>query len=141
MRVNVKYSRNSSGVNLRDLFSALYVNQDDLRCAIVTGSGSKAFCAGGDLKERNEMTTNGSSNVSGQPPGPRRPSLPDVTPFIETPEGELFFRNLLVVTPIFVGLFYYIVFFGAFRLLESPGSVIEYENNAFFGPLRSFLGI
>lgn len=46
----------------------------------------------------------------------------------------------LVVTPILVGLFYYIVFFGVFRLLEAPGRILEYDNNTIFGPLRSFLG-
>jgi enoyl-CoA hydratase/carnithine racemase len=45
------------GLDLRDLFSTLYVDQEDLRCAVLTGSGTKAFCAGGDLKQRNEMTT------------------------------------------------------------------------------------
>lgn len=45
------------GLDLRDLFAGIYVDQDDLRCIVLTGSGSKAFCAGGDLKERNEMTT------------------------------------------------------------------------------------
>lgn len=46
----------------------------------------------------------------------------------------------LVVTPIIVSLFYYIVFFGIFRLLEAPGSLLEYDNNDIFGPLRSLLG-
>lgn len=45
------------GLELRDLFSAFYVDQEDVRCLILTGSGSKAFCAGADLKDRNEMTT------------------------------------------------------------------------------------
>jgi enoyl-CoA hydratase len=45
------------GLDLRDLFSTLYVDQQDFRCAILTGAGTKAFCAGGDLKDRNEMTT------------------------------------------------------------------------------------
>lgn len=44
------------GLDLRDLFAKFYVDQHDVRCVILTGSGSKAFCAGGDLKERNEMT-------------------------------------------------------------------------------------
>ena len=45
------------GLELLDLFSTLYIDQEDVRCLILTGSGSKAFCAGADLKDRNEMTT------------------------------------------------------------------------------------
>ena len=41
---------------LRDLFQQLYVNSGALRAVIVTGAGDKAFCAGGDLKQRNTMT-------------------------------------------------------------------------------------
>tara|TARA_R110002110_G_scaffold310454_1_gene523901 strand:+ start:493 stop:1287 length:795 start_codon:yes stop_codon:yes gene_type:complete len=44
------------GYDLRDLFTGLYINQEDLRCIVLTGSGDKVFCAGGDLKERNGMT-------------------------------------------------------------------------------------
>jgi enoyl-CoA hydratase/carnithine racemase len=29
---------------------------DDIRCVILTGAGDKAFCAGGDLKQRNGMS-------------------------------------------------------------------------------------
>jgi len=49
-------------------------------------------------------------------------------------------KTWLVVTPVLVGLFYYIVFFGVFRLLETRGSIIYYDNQMIFGPLRSFLG-
>lgn len=31
-------------------------HHEQLRCVILTGAGEKAFCAGGDLKERNGMT-------------------------------------------------------------------------------------
>jgi len=41
---------------LRDLWSELYVEPADLRCVVLTGSGDRAFCAGGDLKERNAMS-------------------------------------------------------------------------------------
>lgn len=44
------------GLEMRDVWTSLYTNQEDLRCVIMTGEGEKAFCAGGDLKERNSMT-------------------------------------------------------------------------------------
>ena len=44
------------GRELRAIFSPLVFDAQDVRCVIVTGAGDKAFCAGGDLKERNGMT-------------------------------------------------------------------------------------
>ena len=44
------------GLELRDLWRGLYVDQQGLRCVIVTGAGDKAFSAGGDLKERHGMS-------------------------------------------------------------------------------------
>ena len=44
------------GIDLRTLFTELYVDCEPYRCVVVTGSGEKIFCAGGDLKERNGMT-------------------------------------------------------------------------------------
>lgn len=44
------------GLDLMDLFEALRIQAEDLRCLILTGRGDKAFCAGGDLKERKGMT-------------------------------------------------------------------------------------
>lgn len=41
---------------LRNLFQQLYIDQHGVRSVIVTGAGEKAFCAGGDLKQRNQMT-------------------------------------------------------------------------------------
>ncbi len=46
------------GRELLDLFSFINSAQsDDPTCVILTGSGERAFCVGGDLKERNGMTT------------------------------------------------------------------------------------
>jgi enoyl-CoA hydratase/carnithine racemase len=44
------------GRDLLSVFSPLYVDSKGLRCVVLTGAGSKAFCAGGDLKQRDEMT-------------------------------------------------------------------------------------
>src|SRR6478752_2771441 len=44
------------GLELVEVFEALSVDLENLRAVIVTGRGDKAFCAGGDLKERNGMT-------------------------------------------------------------------------------------
>lgn len=42
--------------DLRDLFGPLKFTPGDLRCIVLTGTGDKAFSAGGDLKERSGMT-------------------------------------------------------------------------------------
>ena len=44
------------GLDLMELFESLSIQLEGLRAVIITGSGDKAFCAGGDLKERNGMT-------------------------------------------------------------------------------------
>lgn len=44
------------GRDLLDLWLGLVLDPGELRCVILTGAGAKAFCAGGDLKERNGMT-------------------------------------------------------------------------------------
>jgi enoyl-CoA hydratase len=44
------------GLDLMELFEALSIDLEALRAVIVTGRGDRAFCAGGDLKERNGMT-------------------------------------------------------------------------------------
>lgn len=38
------------------LFQGLILDPADHRCIVLTGAGDAAFCAGGDLKERNGMT-------------------------------------------------------------------------------------
>lgn len=44
------------GEELMDLLERFQLDSDGLRAIVVTGAGDKAFCAGGDLKERNGMS-------------------------------------------------------------------------------------
>ena len=44
------------GRDLLDFFDAVNAAPEEWRCIVVTGQGDRAFCAGGDLKERNGMT-------------------------------------------------------------------------------------
>ena len=45
------------GIDLRDLFqNGLNRAAGEVRCVVLTGAGDKAFCAGGDLKERDGMS-------------------------------------------------------------------------------------
>jgi enoyl-CoA hydratase len=44
------------GLDLVELFEGFSTDIEGLRAVILTGSGDKAFCAGGDLKQRNGMT-------------------------------------------------------------------------------------
>ena len=44
------------GLDLMELFEGLTVDIEGLRVVVLTGQGPKAFCAGGDLKQRNGMT-------------------------------------------------------------------------------------
>jgi len=56
-RPNVSNALNTRmGLELMEVFEQLAIDLEDLRVAIITGRGDKAFCAGGDLKERNGMT-------------------------------------------------------------------------------------
>ncbi len=41
---------------LLGLFEAISLEPGPTRCIVLTGAGTRAFCAGGDLKERNGMT-------------------------------------------------------------------------------------
>ena len=44
------------GQELLELWQRLTDDAQGVRCVVLTGAGSKIFCAGGDLKERNGMT-------------------------------------------------------------------------------------
>ena len=47
----------------------------------------------------------------------------------------------LVTIPVISSVFYYVIFFGIFRLLEPTGMLLEYDNYYIFGSMRKFLGI
>ena len=56
-RPDVRNALNTQmGRDLRSLFGQLQGDPGNVRCVILTGAGDKAFCAGGDLKERNGMS-------------------------------------------------------------------------------------
>jgi enoyl-CoA hydratase len=44
------------GLDLMEYFEQFSIDPEEARVVIITGHGDKAFCAGGDLKERNGMT-------------------------------------------------------------------------------------
>jgi len=56
-RPEVRNATNTQmGIELRELFVPMKFTPGDVRCVVITGAGDKAFCAGGDLKQRNGMT-------------------------------------------------------------------------------------
>jgi enoyl-CoA hydratase len=56
-RPDVRNAMNTQmGLDLHCLFVELQRDPADIRCVILTGAGEKAFCAGGDLKERASMS-------------------------------------------------------------------------------------
>jgi enoyl-CoA hydratase len=44
------------GRDMLDLWTRLTAEPEELRCVVLTGAGERAFCAGGDLKQRNGMS-------------------------------------------------------------------------------------
>jgi enoyl-CoA hydratase len=44
------------GLDLLDVFTDLFTRPDAYRAVVVTGAGERAFCSGGDLKERQGMS-------------------------------------------------------------------------------------
>lgn len=60
VRLNRPEARNAMntqmGHDLKAVWQQMYVDPGDTRCIILTGTGDRAFCAGGDLKQRNNMT-------------------------------------------------------------------------------------
>jgi enoyl-CoA hydratase len=44
------------GLDLLEVFDGFCAAPKEHRCIVLTGAGGKAFCAGGDLKQRNGMT-------------------------------------------------------------------------------------
>lgn len=56
-RPEVRNAKNTKmGLEQKEIFESLYQDTDGVRVVVLTGRGDKAFCAGGDLKERNGMT-------------------------------------------------------------------------------------
>ncbi|WP_454737234.1 enoyl-CoA hydratase/isomerase family protein [Cupriavidus necator] len=45
-----------TGRDLYDVFHPLELEHRNYRCVVITGAGDKAFCAGGDLKERKTLS-------------------------------------------------------------------------------------
>ncbi|MBT6093429.1 MAG: enoyl-CoA hydratase [Rhodospirillaceae bacterium] len=56
-RPEVRNAKNTQmGLEQKEIFEGLYQDIEGVRVVILTGRGDKAFCAGGDLKERKGMT-------------------------------------------------------------------------------------
>ncbi len=49
-------SNTQMGLDMLDLFDSVAAHPDTCRAIVLTGAGERAFCAGGDLKQRRGMT-------------------------------------------------------------------------------------
>jgi len=47
----------------------------------------------------------------------------------------------LIAIPTGVAILFYVLFYGVFGLNEPPGEILSYENNWYFRPFRTFLGL
>lgn len=47
----------------------------------------------------------------------------------------------LIVIPAIVTVIFYVLFYGVFGLNEPPGEILSYENDWYFRPFRTFLGL
>ena len=47
----------------------------------------------------------------------------------------------LVVVPIIVAVIFYVLFYGIFGLNESAGTILSYDNEWYFRPLRALIGL
>jgi hypothetical protein len=47
----------------------------------------------------------------------------------------------LIAIPAGVTIIFYVLFYGVFGLNEAPGEILSYENNWYFRPFRTFLGL
>lgn len=56
-RPDVRNAINTAmGLEMASIFHPLAIDPGDLRCIVITGAGDRAFCSGGDLKQRHGMT-------------------------------------------------------------------------------------
>ncbi len=62
LQVTLKRPKSYNAINsvmmhdLYELWHEISQENDGIRCVVLTGSGTKAFCAGADLKERNNLS-------------------------------------------------------------------------------------
>ena len=50
-------------------------------------------------------------------------------------------KTRLIIIPATVTVIFYVLFYGVFGLNEPPGEILSYENDWYFRPFRTFLGL